>query len=196
MTRHSGTMPSDYFERMFQGTADPWDLDSSPYEKAKYDHSIATLAGRTYTQGFEVGCAKGTFTQRLALHCRALLAVDVSETALQAARMRCAAHDGVRFDQMAFPEQVPSIDNINLLILSEVVYYWDDADIWRAADWIATHLAPGGDILLVHWTGETDYPQSGDGAVSKLHAALGPAIAVRKAERCPHYRLDLWRWPS
>lgn len=196
MTRPKSSLDPDYFERMFQDSADPWDLESSPYEQKKYDHSIAALQGRTYAQGFEIGCAKGVLTHRLAPHCHALLAVDVSETALVAARSRCLEQTHVVFDRMTFPRQVPSAAGFDLIILSEVVYYWDDADIVHAADWIAHDLAPGGDMLLVHWTGETDYPQSGDEAVAKLQDALGAAIAVTTQERCPRYRLDLWRKPS
>lgn len=79
------------------------------------------------------------------------------------------------------------------LVLSEVAYYWDDADLARASGWIAANVTPGGDILLVHWTGETDYPQSGDAAVAKLWQALEQRIEVLRAERHPEYRLDLWR---
>ena len=193
MTRHKASLGHDYFETMFRATDDPWELESSAYEQDKYAHSIRALAGRTYGLGFEIGCAKGVLTQSLAPHCHALLAIDISETALKAARERCAAFDHVSFGQMAFPGQAPVGGIFDLIILSEVAYYWDDLDISRAAQWITTHIAPGGDILLVHWTGETDYPQSGDDAVIKLQAALAPAITVITTERMPHYRLDLWR---
>ncbi|WP_373443273.1 SAM-dependent methyltransferase [Sphingobium sp. Z007] len=178
---------------MFQETSDPWDLESSAYERDKYAHSIRALAGRRYELGFEVGCAKGVLTQALAPHCDALVAIDVSETALEAARERCAAFDHVSFGRMVFPGQAPMGSAFDLIILSEVAYYWDDEDIIHAARWIAAHVVRGGDILLVHWTGDTDYPQSGDDAVRKLSEALGPAIAVIAAERLAHYRLDLWR---
>ncbi|CCW18241.1 methyltransferase, putative [Sphingobium indicum BiD32] len=193
MTRHKTSLGHDYFETIFRRTEDPWELESSAYERDKYAHSIRVLAGRTYELGFEIGCAKGVLTQLLATHCHALLAIDVSETALKAARERCAAFDHVSFGRMAFPGQAPMGSAFDLIILSEVAYYWDDQDISRAAQWIITHIAPGGDILLVHWTGDTDYPQSGDDAVGKLQAPLASAITVITTERMPHYRLDLWR---
>ncbi|MES2175040.1 MAG: SAM-dependent methyltransferase [Pseudomonadota bacterium] len=193
MKRHKTSLGHDYFETMFRATDDPWELGSSAYEQDKYAHSIRALAGRTYGLGLEIGCAKGVLTQSLALHCHALLAIDVSETALEAARARCAMFDHVSFGQMAFPGQAPMGGAFDLTILSEVAYYWDDDDIGRAARWIADHIAPGGDILLVHWTGDTDYPQSGDDAVRKLQAALGSAVTVITAQRMPQYRLDLWR---
>jgi SAM-dependent methyltransferase len=193
LTRHKSSLEPQYFENIFCGTDDPWDLESSSYERDKYAHSIRALCGRTYELGFEIGCAKGVLTQQLAPHCRGLLAIDVSETALEAARTRCASLDHVSFGQMNFPGEAPMGSAFDLIILSEVAYYWDDGDIARAAAWIAAHIAPSGEILLVHWIGETDYPQSGDDAVSKLQNALAAVVTVATAERRPHYRLDLWR---
>lgn len=193
MTRHTASLDPQYFENMFRASDDPWDLESSVYEMDKYAQSVRALGGRTYELGFEIGCAKGVLTQALARHCRAMLAIDVSETALKAARVRCASLDHISFGRMVFPEHTPMGSAFDLIILSEVAYYWDDADIARAATWIAAHIAPGGDILLVHWTGETDYPQSGDDAVSKLQTALAPWVNIITEERALRYRLDLWR---
>ena len=82
---------------------------------------------------------------------------------------------------------------MDLLILSEVVYYWSDDDIAKAARWMIRHVRPGGDLLLVHWTGQTDYPQQGDRAVEVLAAHMAPHIEVLIQDRTPLYRLDLWR---
>lgn len=196
MTRHTASLDTDYFEGMFRGTEDPWDLESSGYEREKYAHTLHALGTRSYALGFEVGCARGVLTQRLAEHCRALLAIDVSETALSAARERCEKLNNVSFARMAFPGQAPLNGVFDLIILSEVVYYWDDGDICRAAEWIDTHIAVGGDLLLVHWIGETDYPQSGDEAVAKMRDALKAPIPVVATERRDCYRLDLWRRAS
>jgi SAM-dependent methyltransferase len=196
MTRHETSLDEDYFEGMFRNANDPWDLESSAYEQAKYAHTLRALESRIYELGFEIGCAKGVLTQGLAAHCRALLAIDISETALTAARERCEALDHVSLARMAFPGEAPLGSTFDLIILSEVVYYWDDADIGRAAEWIDAHLSPGGDLLLVHWTGETDYPQSGDKAVSKMREALKMPTAAITSDRCDQYRLDLWRRSS
>lgn len=192
MNRHRSTMEPGYFERMFRGTSDPWNLETSPYEQAKFEDSIAALRDRTYATGFEVGCARGVLTSKLSASCKALLCIDVSETALSAARQRMAHVDHVAFEQMAFPRNGPA-GQFELVVLSEVAYYWDDSDIGRAADWLEAHMLVGGDLLLVHFTGDTDYPQSGDDAVAKLFAPLARSMTVVTACRRPRYRLDLWR---
>jgi SAM-dependent methyltransferase len=193
VTRHEASLDAGYFEGMFRGTDDPWDLESSDYEREKYAHTLLALGSRRYELGFEVGCAKGVLTQGLAKHCRALLAIDISETALKAARERCETLNHVSFARMAFPGEAPLGSAFDLIILSEVIYYWDDDDIRRAAEWIDTHLAAGGDLLLVHWTGETDYPQGGDEAVAKMRDVIRAPLLVVATEGRDRYRLDLWR---
>lgn len=192
MTRAKSSLPPAYFENMFAENDDPWDLESSPYEREKYARTLDALGDRRYNSGFEVGCAKGMLTKQLAEHCDELFAIDVSATALYAARMRCAALSHVQFANMAFPAVSPS-RSFDLVVLSEVVYYWDDLDIARAGAWLAEHVERGGDLILVHWTGETDYPQSADDAVSKLKIALGRPVTALREERADKYRLDLWR---
>lgn len=191
--RPDRSLPPKYFEAMFQGDADPWGLESRTYEAAKFADTVRSLGERQYDSGFEVGCAGGSLTSRLAPLCQSLLAVDVSETALDRARQRCGHLPQVRFEQMIFPQDQPEGLKPDLVVLSEVAYYWDDADLARAADWLRSALAPGGDLLLVHWTGETDYPQTGDGAVESLAKGLGGRVSILAARREPQYRLDLWR---
>jgi SAM-dependent methyltransferase len=83
--------------------------------------------------------------------------------------------------------------SFDLIVLSEVAYYWDDADLARMGDLLRRLTQPGGRVLLVHWTGETDYPQTADSAVQALAQAAGPDFSVALADRTAEYRLDLWR---
>jgi len=193
MSRHNQSLDAAYFEGMFQGDEDPWDLETSAYEAAKFDATIAALDGRPYTRVFEIGCAGGMLTQKLAPAAADLLAVDISATALARARRKCAGLPHVRFAEMAFPAETPDEPPFDLIVLSEVAYYWDDADLALAATRLQRLLAPGGDLLLVHFTGETDYPKSGDDAVRGLAQVMEDQVEVVRAETHARYRLDLWR---
>jgi predicted TPR repeat methyltransferase len=185
------SLPPDYFERMFASDPDPWRFETSPYERAKFDRSIAALDGRRHRRALEIGCANGVLTYSLAPHCDAIVSIDVSDTALASARARNTGFSHVQFANMTFPANAPD-GRFDLIVMSEVAYYWSAADIAAAGVWIAAHVVSGGDLLLVHWIGDTDYPQTGDDAVRLLHEAL-PNVSVVHANRHKMYRLDLWR---
>jgi SAM-dependent methyltransferase len=190
MSRSSLT--ADYFDGIFQSDDDPWDLASSDYEAAKFRHTHDVLAGRRYERAFEIGCAHGVLTGQLIGLCDTLLAVDISTTALAKARGRVGDRPGLTLQHMAFPGEAPEGAPFDLVILSEVAYYWSVVDLDRAAEWLRDHVAPGGRIILVHYTGETDYPQTGDEAVDALWNELAAGVSVVAAERRDTYRLDLW----
>ena len=187
----ASSLDADYFEGIFAADDDPWDLASSDYEAAKFARTHDAIADRRYTRGLEIGCAHGVLTRRLAGLCERLIAVDISAGALAKARGRVGDCPGVTLQRMAFPGEAP--DGIfDLVVLSEVAYYWSLGDLDRAGEWLRGHVAPAGRILLVHYIGETDYPQTGDAAVAALWAQLGNDVVEEKAERHARYRLDLW----
>jgi len=189
--RPDHSLDARYFDDVFASTDDPWSLAFSGYEAAKFETSIAAIDDRRYSACLEIGCAHGVFTHRLAQLCDTVTAVDISQRAVDLARVRNAASSNVLVERLAFPADVPA-GRFDLIVLSEVVYYWSDDDIARAAEAIRHVADPGCRLLLVHWTGETDYPQTGDAAVTKLDAALGSVI-VKRADRHAEFRLDLWR---
>ncbi|WP_395942875.1 SAM-dependent methyltransferase [Brevundimonas sp.] len=193
MIRGQTTLGADYFEGIFAGDDDPWGLETRAYESKKRERTLAILGGERFEAGLEIGCAAGVLTAQLAPYCKTLLAIDVSETALKRARRRLSDYPQVRFQCAAFPEERPDLDRPDLMVLSEVAYYWSDADLIRAGRYIEDALQPGGVIVLVHWLGETDYPQTGDGAVAALARTLDRHVEVEIAERHSEYRLDLWR---
>jgi SAM-dependent methyltransferase len=193
--RKTSSLDADYFEGLYRGDSDPWGFATKPYEAAKYDETIAALGGERAASALEVGCSIGVLTRRLASLCVCLTATELSPTALARARARCADLAQVEFRQ-AWSQTDGFDGHYDLIVLSEVVYYWDDADLGRVATAIRQALSPGGRLLLVHWLGETDYPRSGDDAVVALATHLAGFIQVERNERRAEYRLDLWRRPA
>jgi len=93
-----------------------------------------------YGRALENRCSSGSDpTPRAAL--RRALAVDVNERALSAARTRCAALPHVGFAACCLPDGFPQ-GRFDLVVLSEVAYYWSDADLALARDRIASSLEP------------------------------------------------------
>ena len=118
-----------------------------------------------YRSALEVGCSIGVLTRSLASRCDAVVAIDAAQTPLVEARRRCADLPGVRFEHMFVPEQWPDGD-FELILLSEVVYYLSREDVGRLAARVSQSLLKGGSVILVHWTGPTNYPLSGDEAAA------------------------------
>ena len=191
MTRPTNSLPPDYFEAIYARDPDPWGFADSAYERAKYDATLAALARPRYGRVLEVGCSIGVLTRDLAPRCESLLALDAAATPLDAARARCAGVPQVGFRQMRVPQDWPAAEApFDLILLSEVVYYLDVADVARLAERVRASLAPGGEVLLVHWTGATDYPLSGDAATEMFLRASAPFASPTRQSRAGRYRLD------
>ena len=186
----SESLRAEYFERLYAADDDPWSFATSPYELAKYDDTLSAL-GANYAHALEIGCSVGVLTRRLAARCDDLLAVDVNERALSIARARCAELPHVRFERAGVPGEFPA-GRFDLVVLSEVAYYWSDADLALARERIARSLEPAGDVLLVHFLPKVeDYVRDGDA----VHASF---LADERFEhvhghRAERYRLDLLR---
>lgn len=187
------TLGPDYFDAVYHANADPWHFETSPYEYAKYTDTLAALTEPHYARAFEIGCSLGVLTARLAPRCGHLLSIDVSEAALARARQRCAGLPQVELRRMVVPEEFPA-GPFELILVSEVGYYWDLPTLRRAADLIVRALPPGGQLLLVHWTPEVhDYPLTGDEVHDYFLSLSGPGGALRHlhGHRAETYRLDL-----
>lgn len=186
------SLPPRYFEAMYRRDPDPWDFATSAYEEAKYAATLDALPRQRYERAFEIGCSIGVLTRRLAPRCDALLSVDVSERALAEARTRCQGFDHVRFEQMRVPEAFPD-ETFDLVLLSEVGYYWSRRDLGRARRRITACLAPQGHLLLVHWTPYVeDYPLTGDAVHEHFLQEGPPALRPLHGFSAERYRLDLF----
>ncbi len=193
--RKTRSLDAAYFDGLYAKKPDPWDFATSAYEAEKYDATLAALGDERARQALEVGCSIGILTRRLAERCDTLVATEVSKSALDQARERCADQPNVSF-RLTGPVDEAFDRPFDLIVLSEVVYYWDDADLDRVAAGVARTLEPGGRVLLVHYVLETDYPKSGDDAVTALATRLGDLVVSERCERRSSWRLDLWRRPT
>ena len=191
MSRPPHSLPPDYFEAIYARDPDPWRFADSAYERAKYAATLAALARPDYGRVLEVGCSIGVLTRDLAPRCGTLLALDAAAAPLEAARVRCADLPQVAFRQMRVPQDWPAAEGrFDLILLSEVVYYLDAADVGRLAARVGNSLAPGGEVLLVHWTGATDYPLPGDAATEIFLRAAASFARPTRQSRAARYRLD------
>jgi SAM-dependent methyltransferase len=184
----SAARPAAYFEALYAQNPDPWGFESSPYEAAKYAATLAALGRPNFGAALEVGCSIGVLTEKLAARCGHLLAVDISPTALAKARARCAGLAHVSFLERAIPQGWPA-GRFDLILFSEILYFLSAAAIRTTAALAASSLAPGGEIVLVNFTGVIDEPVSGDMAADIFAGAAAQRVWVQR--RADKFRIDV-----
>lgn len=183
-----------YFEYLYARKQDPWDYETRSYEITKYERTLEALEGRRFARALEVGCSIGVFTELLATRCEELVAVDASALAVRRARRRLAGHPHVRVRRCTLPEQMPG-GRFDLVVCSEVLYYWNRELLREALRAMEEALAPGGVLLAVHGRFESHTcPLTGDEVHDLLHghSTLRNALSVREHK----YRLDRFERPS
>ncbi len=185
-----GRLEQAYFDDLYRRDPDPWDFATSDYERHKYADTLAALGDRRFDRALEVGCSIGVFTEKLADRCDELVAVDVSPAAVESARARTAALPHVHVDRASLPEEMPQ-GTFDLIVCSEVLYYWDAELLERGLDALVAGLGHRGVLLAVHWTERTrEYPLQGR-EVHRILAARPDLCRVRGHDGA-HYRLDLF----
>ena len=180
------TLPPSYFDDLYAAADDPWSLRSRWYERRKYALTAAVLPRERYPDGLEVGCSVGELTAVLAPRCARFTAWDASGAAVATAAAR---NPGVAVERHVVPgAPLPAVD---LLVLSEVLYYLSPADLAALLDQVRTAVRPGGTLLAVHWRHPVaDYPQTGDAVHAALRAGLDwPRVAAHEET---DLLLDCW----
>jgi len=175
------TLDASYFRDLYASSADPYGLAERWYEARKYVLTVALLPKERYGAAFEPGCSIGVLTAMLATRCDSLLACDAIPGAVASARTRTAGLPGVRVEQRAIPDEWPP-DSFDLIIFSELLYYFGDADLDKVLRFGVSALRPGGQLLAVHWRHPApNHPRTGDEVHKQLavHAGLARLAGYR-----------------
>jgi SAM-dependent methyltransferase len=192
----SQSLTTDFFEDLYRQDPDPWQFATSEYEAQKYATTMAALPRDRYGSGFEIGGSIGILTEQLASKCQKLLSVDVSTIAQAQAIDRCAHLDNIDFQLMSVPQQFPTVD-FDLIILSEVGYYWCWEDLKIAQNLMLDRLRSAGHLLIVHWIVDARIlPLTGDEVhdafIELTTAAREHRLKQLKSVTNDRYRLDLF----
>ncbi len=187
------TLPRDYFDALYGQNSDPWHFETRPYEREKYAATLDNLPRERYQNALELGCSIGVLSEQLGRRCDHLLGLDVAEVPLQIARERCAAQPNIEFVRATLPDQFPA-GKFDLILLSEVGYYFALPDLKRLQARILGALLPDGDLVCVHYLPFVpDYPLTGDAVHEAFFALELEHLQGFRAER---YRFDAWRAPK
>ena len=144
------------FDALYRDEGDPWRVGSSFYEQRKLDLLVAALSRSRYGSAWDPACGTGHLAARLASRCDAVLATDSSLAAVRLAEATCASHDNVRLERRAFPQdgQPDPRRRVDLLVLSEFLYYLDTDERAAIGPLIDKVTAPRAEIQAVHWRHE------------------------------------------
>jgi trans-aconitate methyltransferase len=176
------SLDAAYFDQMYAAADDPWGLATRWYEARKYALSLALLPERHYRAAFEPGCSVGVLTTMLAARCGQVLAWDASAGAVRSAAARTAALPNVCVRRGTIPGEWPP-GQFDLIVFSEVLYYFAGGALGEVLDAGVASLRPGGTLLAVHWRHPVaDYPRSGDDVHRVLAAHRDLAFQVGHTE--------------
>jgi 2-polyprenyl-3-methyl-5-hydroxy-6-metoxy-1,4-benzoquinol methylase len=135
---------------------DPWSYAKSPYERIKYERTMAILPSAPTVDGIhekalEVGCSEGVFTNMLARSGRVkqVVGVDVAEAAVARATERCTGlanvellHGDVRSVSLSPP--------FSLVLCAETLSHMGSwANLRAMAETLVGMLQVGGSLVLV-----------------------------------------------
>ena len=127
-----------FFEDLWK-PGDPWKLESSEFEQAKYERQLAILNGRRYSRVLEIGCGAGHFTRSLACIADQVVAVDISPTAIARARTRGLENIDFRVANI-MDYNLRTESSWDLLVMSETICYLGWLYSFFNVAWLAEEL--------------------------------------------------------
>lgn len=139
------------YTEIFTARADPFGYDVKSFEFDKYQAAIELLNGvlnnARFGRAWEIGCAEGVFTARLAPLCEQLSAVDFVPLVLDRARLRCQESNNISFTKWDLKSD-PAPGSFDLVVIMDVFGSpGGRRDIRRARDKVVSALVPGGYLL-------------------------------------------------
>lgn len=186
----SGATPAAYFEDMYRGAPDPWHLTDRWYERRKYDLTMASLPLPRYRRAFEPACSVGELTVRLAERCDRVVACDRVGAAVATAGERTSAFPHVDVCRMAVPDEWPP-GRFDLVVLSELLYYFDASALRRVLDLALGALEPGGTLVTAHWNHPVP-EHRGTGATLAPTVASLPGLTLTADHREADFVLQVY----
>jgi 2-polyprenyl-3-methyl-5-hydroxy-6-metoxy-1,4-benzoquinol methylase len=139
------------FDSIFSVKQDPWATTTSVSEAERFAVTFATLdaSGRNrFGNAVELGCAEGIFTERVALRCDHLDALDFSEVALDRARARLTGHSGVTFRRWDMRHESLAGSYDLVIAMGVLTSLYRPGDVRRVTRSVIDAVKPGGFLLF------------------------------------------------
>lgn len=184
----SETTSEAFFEAQYRRNSDPWSFATDSYELSRYQTTLDALNNQHFDSAFEPGCSIGVLTEHLSRFCNHVYAIDISETAVEQAKTRCRHLPNVVVKHAVLPQGIPKL-TFDLIVFSEIGYYFDPPDLMALTRTLLSRLVTGGRFLAVHWLGHSpDHLITGDQVHEVLHTL--PQLQPTVSQRHLGFRLD------
>ena len=140
---------------------DPWDIESSAYERDRCVQLLKMLEDRRYARVLEIGCGAGYLTRLLAQHADHIVALDISQPAIERARALGAGQADIDFRVANIMDYKPQVDGPwDLVVFSDTMCYLGWLYPFFDVAWLAVQLfeatCSGGRLMLANSMGEDD----------------------------------------
>jgi SAM-dependent methyltransferase len=180
--------PVGYFEERWGSSADPWEHARRWSEARKYDLTVAALPGEHYRLALEPACGAGLLTTRLAAKADRVTASDRFPEAVAATSERCRSLLNVT--AVVADVRVGPSEPADLVVISEVLYYFDVQHVHELLRTWSAACEPGGHLVLVHYRPVVpEHVLTGDDVHMIARDVLGdPLVALVD----PTFRLDVF----
>ena len=134
---------------------DPWDFENSAYERDRCVHLLKMLEGRRYARVLEIGCGAGYLTRLLTSHADHIVALDISQTAIDRARALGKGQMEVDFRVANIMNYTPQVDGPwDLVVFSDTIYYLGWLYPFFDVAWLAVQIfeatCSGGRLMLAN----------------------------------------------
>jgi predicted TPR repeat methyltransferase len=138
---------------------DPWDIESSVYERDRCVQLLKMLEGRRYARVLEIGCGAGYLTRLLATHADHIVALDISQPAIERARALGAGQADIDFRVANIMDYNPQVDGPwDLIVFSDTMCYLGWLYPFFDVAWLAVQLfeatCSNGHLLLANSIGQ------------------------------------------
>lgn len=146
----SGQSISRFMNDAFQ-TNDPWNYAENMEEQQRFDTALRLLQqakrDSEFGNAFEIGCAEGMFTEKLAPLCKRLVAADISPAAMERAQYRCAGRN-VEF-MLWDLRNSPMPEEMDLIVVMDVLeLFFRRRDLRKAKEKLVRAMPLHGFLLL------------------------------------------------
>jgi len=179
-----------YFEELYAQGPDPYGLGVRWYEQRKISMLLASLPHQHYPRVLEPACGVGELTRQLAPRCAHLLAFDFDDCAVRQTRSRVRELPQVQVRRLALPQEFPHDEGpFDLIVLSEIGYFLQAAELSALANVCRESLTPDGCLVACHWLGDFDQRTLSSPFV---HAQLGASLAPVASCTDVDFLLDVW----